>query len=518
MARPRNRPRRGRNDQAPVAASGEVTANGQSQSQSQPQSQEQRQQQLSRRPKRQQPRPQQPAEPQSQSQSQSQPNGQPQPQQSDASQNGDGRRRQRNPRGKKNNAPGKPTPQNSPRLTAGPGRVFGAGLTRPQNEQAQPELRASAPEFVPGQAVPAPVATEANNTATVEGSATGKSRGPRSRGAKKPKDKVPAAPKPPAPVFDKSTADDITTRIHEDIAHALYECPVCTSEIGRKTKVWSCTHCWTVFHLTCIKKWSSNEGAAVARPRGEPQSADDLPEKRQWRCPGCNLPHETLPRAYTCWCEKESDPRPLPGLPPHSCGQTCSKPRAGCPHPCDSVCHAGPCPPCTAMGPKQTCFCGRHESQRKCLDTDYVNGWSCGEVCGEYLPCMEHMCQRRCHEGLCGACEETVEARCYCGKAATQMLCSAQGEEAESRRYLDDDVQDEEEVDEWTGTFACKDVCGRMFDCGKHLCQKPCHPQDAEIPHCPKSPDMVTHCPCGKTRLSDIDGFTPRTSCEDPSP
>lgn len=57
-------------------------------------------------------------------------------------------------------------------------------------------------------------------------------------------------------------------------------------------------------------------------------------------------------------------------------------------------------------------------------------------------------------------------------------------------------------------------IC-RTFDCGKHQCTKGCHPQEAEPSHCPFSPDVVDHCPCGKTML---DSSQPRHSCEDPIP
>lgn len=299
------------------------------------------------------------------------------------------------------------------------------------------------------------------------------------------------------------------TRIHEDIAHNLYECPICTVELGRKSRVWSCGLCWTVFHLSCVKKWSKNEGAAALDGARRLEDGETS-APRAWRCPGCNLAQEIFPKSYTCWCEKEVDPRPLPGLPPHSCGQTCSRKRKDCPHPCDSTCHAGPCPPCTAMGPTQDCFCGRNSSTKRCQDTDYQNGWSCGEICGDLLPCGEHMCTRPCHEGLCGACEVRVEARCYCGKEDTEMLCSSRDEELESEMLHDG------QVEEWAGCFTCGDICNRPFDCGAHFCQKGCHSYDAEAAHCPRSPDVVSHCPCGKTPLFDIPGSSPRVSCEDP--
>lgn len=395
------------------------------------------------------------------------------------------------------------------RGTTSTGRRFEGRLTKPEQapegEQVDTAvdandlgLRADAPAFVPG-TQSEPVANEPTPSTT---SAPTK---------KKPKAKN--APPPPPKVTTKSVAPDIATRIHEDIAHNLYECPICTAELGRRSRVWNCGLCWTVFHLSCVKKWSKNEGAA-AQDSARRQGEGDPTTPRAWRCPGCNLPQEVFPSNYTCWCEKEVDPRSLPGLPPHSCGQTCARQRKGCPHPCDATCHAGPCAPCTAMGPTQDCFCGRNSSTKRCQDTDYENGWSCGEICGDLLPCGEHTCPRPCHEGLCGDCEERVEARCYCGKVQTEMLCSSKDEEMDSHMLHDEDG----EVEDWTGCFSCGDQCNRPFDCGVHFCQKGCHPQDVQPAHCPRSPDAVLHCPCGKTSLAEIPGYTPRNSCEDPIP
>ncbi|KAJ6120443.1 hypothetical protein N7523_004723 [Penicillium sp. IBT 18751x] len=137
-------------------------------------------------------------------------------------------------------------------------RGFGARLTRSDQDgiishpelvaEADASLRADAPDFVPG-----PLATSTQPVPPSTASAKGKG---------KTKAKLP--PKSHK-VTTKSTAGDIATRIHEDIAHNLYECPICTSELGRRSKVWSCELCWTVFHLSCIKKWSTNEGAAAQR-------------------------------------------------------------------------------------------------------------------------------------------------------------------------------------------------------------------------------------------------------------
>ncbi|KAF2262552.1 hypothetical protein CC78DRAFT_408660, partial [Lojkania enalia] len=386
------------------------------------------------------------------------------------------------------------TGRNLPRFAGG--RQFGGQLTvedvtaptvsqeQPQNRpNALSQLQADAPAFEPSKSI-----------------AHTRRRPPR-------------APKVQAP---KSTAPDIATRTHEDIDSGHYECAICTEEVKRSSRAWSCGTCWTVFHLGCIKKWSTNEGSTAARQQAQD---GELPPPRQWRCPGCNLPKDDLPNMFTCWCGKEVDPKPLPGIPPFSCGQTCSRARIlpkKCPHPCSSTCHAGPCPPCTQMGPTQYCFCGKKSITRRCIDTDYEHGWSCGDVCGELMPCGEHTCPHPCHEGLCGACEVRVPARCYCGQVQKDILCCDRGDEKESS-HMHVAADGSEAIERWTGLFECPNTCGRQFDCGKHYCKKACHQQDPQVPHCPRSPDIVSHCPCGKTLLTDIFDKV-RQTCEDPIP
>ncbi|KAK3328811.1 putative fkbp12-associated protein [Apodospora peruviana] len=334
--------------------------------------------------------------------------------------------------------------------------------------------------------------------------------------------KTSNGPPPPAkPVrstaVGKSTAEDLTTRIHEDIDHGEYECVICTNEVVRTSRLWSCSICWTVIHLHCVRKWYNNQTRGRdEEQRQTPQSgAGQQPSLTMWRCPGCNSSLFNPPGPSRCWCGKEVEPRPIAGLPPHTCGQTCSKSRATCPHPCSLICHAGPCPPCTLMGPTQDCYCGKHVSTKRCTETDYENGWSCQEICGELLSCGEHTCCRPCHMGLCGACAVPVEARCYCGKEVRNMPCEQRDDIKESFNYGQTDL---EPAGEWfEGSFSCKKACTRKFDCGFHACQKQCHPQDEEAAHCPLSHDVVTHCPCGKTPLNLLEK-EPRKSCQNPIP
>lgn len=313
--------------------------------------------------------------------------------------------------------------------------------------------------------------------------------------------------------WSASSAPDIATRIHDDINNKIYECSICTSVITRRDKIWSCHTCWSVLHLHCVKKWSSKSLAAAAAAAS--QAGLEPSSSLTWRCPGCNLPTDVKPSLFKCWCEKETDAGSLPGLPPFSCGQTCNRARP-CPHPCSDMCHAGPCEPCPHIGPTQSCFCGGQDKTRSCLDTDYVNGWSCGEVCNELMPCGEHSCGRPCHEGFCGACEVPVEATCYCGQDQSTILCRNRGAEITSFKEMCQE-KDGSTVQIWTGSFNCNKICNREFDCGEHHCDKPCHTQTSKTPHCPRAPDIVTHCPCGKTNLEEI-LTVPRLSCKDDIP
>lgn len=362
------------------------------------------------------------------------------------------------------------------------GRVFGGQLT--SNSHSGPasdagSLAGDAPSFVPGQHI----ATR-----------PGFNRAPRARR------------------MSKSQAPDLATRTHEDITNGQYECVICTNEVLPNSKIWTCKTCWSVLHLSCVKKWSKNE---VSTHQQRAVENGELPPPRQWRCPGCNLPKEDIPISYTCWCEKEVEPRSEAGLPPHSCGQTCSKKRLGqCPHPCDLICHAGPCPPCPHMGPSLPCFCGKETVSRKCLDTKYESGWGCGQICDDVLPCGEHSCERSCHEGLCGSCEVLIESTCYCGKVEKTLPCSERDEERESQAPANILRGEDPAIRTWIGSFDCGSECRRSYDCGQpdHYCEKRCHPQDISPAHCPFSPDVVTTCPCGKTSISEL-LKTPRIDC-----
>ncbi|ORY65982.1 NF-X1 type zinc finger protein [Pseudomassariella vexata] len=379
----------------------------------------------------------------------------------------------------------------TPRTTFGTQRAFGGHLTTEAQSAADiaAGLSADAPEFVPGQ----PLAPRNGQPPPLTG-----------------------AKKSITHNEPKSNAPDLPTRIHDDISNGNYECVICTNEVLRNSRVWSCSICWTVTHLTCVRKWHTNQ--IKQRDQNIGQVSSD------WRCPGCNSGTTEEPTSYHCWCGKEISPRSLAGQPPHSCSQTCGKPRGACPHPCMLVCHAGPCPPCDAMGPALPCYCGKHVVTKRCRETDYTHGWSCQEICGDLLPCSEHECQQPCHSGLCGSCEIPIPSLCYCGRVYKEIPCEQREQKVASFDHGQVQQQSAGQVgrdgleEPWFGaTFSCDSSCERTFDCGHHRCTRACHAQDEKEAHCPFSPDVVTHCPCTKTPLDEI-LEQPRQNCQDAIP
>jgi transcriptional repressor NF-X1 len=143
---------------------------------------------------------------------------------------------------------------------------------------------------------------------------------------------------------------------------------------------------------------------------------------------------------------------------------------------------------------------------------------SCGTVCNKRLGCGNHSCTRICHDGPCPPCEVREQVQCYCGKDDKEVTCG-QGE-AEVCEILENG-----KVKTWFGRYACEQPCERPFDCGNHHCSKSCHPPSRTPPPCPRSPSVLTHCPCGKHLISPNSSsyfppgaFLVRGSCSAPVP
>ncbi|KAM4533753.1 transcriptional repressor NF-X1 [Odontesthes bonariensis] len=273
----------------------------------------------------------------------------------------------------------------------------------------------------------------------------------------------------------------------EQLSEEKYECMVCCDVIRVMAPVWSCQSCFHVFHLNCIKKWA----------RSPASQADDSAEG--WRCPACQNVSMKHPTSYTCFCGKVTNPEWQRSEIPHSCGDMCGKKRSGmdCNHPCNILCHPGPCPQCPAFITK-SCICGRTSQPMRCGQASVLQ---CDKVCGALLNCAEHTCEQVCHSATCRPCQLEIQQVCYCGVTTRGVLCGT----------------DKDGFD-GSGHFSCQKICGKMLNCEAHRCRQVCH-RGACQP-CPRSPSLVRTCPCGQTPLAKLLelGYSERRSCSDPIP
>nr|XP_046227015.1 transcriptional repressor NF-X1 [Scatophagus argus] len=273
----------------------------------------------------------------------------------------------------------------------------------------------------------------------------------------------------------------------EQLSEEKYECMVCCDVIRLMAPVWSCQSCYHVFHLNCIKKWA----------RSPASQADDSAEG--WRCPACQNVTLKHPTSYTCFCGKVTNPEWQRSEIPHSCGDMCGKKRSGldCNHPCNILCHPGPCPQCPAFVTK-SCICGKTSQPVRCGQGTVLR---CDKVCGALLNCAKHTCTQVCHSGACQPCQLQVQQVCYCGVTTRQVLCGT----------------DKEGFD-GSGHFSCQKICGMMLNCEAHRCQQVCHRGQCQL--CSRSPSLVKTCPCAQTPLAKLLelGYPERQSCSDPIP
>uniref|UniRef100_A0A672S3A6 Transcriptional repressor NF-X1 n=1 Tax=Sinocyclocheilus grahami TaxID=75366 RepID=A0A672S3A6_SINGR len=196
-----------------------------------------------------------------------------------------------------------------------------------------------------------------------------------------------------------------------------------------------------------------------------------------WRCPACQHVALKAPNAYTCFCGKVTNPEFQRTEIPHSCGDMCGKKRSGgeCNHPCNILCHPGPCPQCPAFITK-SCICGRMRKQVRCSQTGPL---LCEDVCGALLNCSEHfcaqvchsgpcqpcrlrvqqdsvhLCEKLCHEDSCGPCSLTSSIKCRCGSNSKEVPCAA--------------IQTEQDM-----VFTCEKRCNKKRSCGRHKCGELC--------------------------------------------
>ncbi|XP_074658843.1 transcriptional repressor NF-X1-like [Tubulanus polymorphus] len=280
----------------------------------------------------------------------------------------------------------------------------------------------------------------------------------------------------------KMTNEELETQrgsLIDQLIQNTYECMICYDVVKHEAAVWNCRSCYHIFHLRCIKTWSRSP---VAMVDGEDSG---------WRCPACQNINDRLPHHYYCFCGKAQDPVYSRYETPHGCGEVCKRSR-DCPHKCNILCHPGPCPPCNATTTKN-CDCGKISKTVKCGLSVNVK---CENQCEKQLNCGLHDCANLCHSGPCDPCSQEIKQVCFCGQEECTVLCGTE--------------------ESLLTSFSCQKVCQKLLKCGEHRCELECH--EGDCLQCSLAPDILSHCPCGKTELTSIANASRRSSCIDVVP
>lgn len=292
------------------------------------------------------------------------------------------------------------------------------------------------------------------------------------------RDARPPQKKPPPSInkFKKAPSVDPSTisqreQLIKDIENNKLECMICCDKIKDHQPSWSCSNCFHIQHLNCIKTWISKSKT----------------DSGEWRCVHCQFLREKTPWDYLCFCGKQKYPIVSRNDLAHSCGEQCGR-VDNCVHPCTLRCHPGPHIICQSSV-ERNCGCGKTSRIFQC---SMKETFECDGVCEKVLSCGVHKCPKSCHQGSCDSCTELVTMTCYCEKDKKEDVCTV--ESALVTKY------------------SCDKTCDRQLSCNNHRCELICHPQNCGS--CLLTPDFIKSCPCGKTKFDN----DTRKSCLNPIP
>lgn len=245
------------------------------------------------------------------------------------------------------------------------------------------------------------------------------------------------------------------------------------------------------------------------------------------QCPPC-----AVDVVQTCYCGKQkhtmkcgTGTSDTMGKGMFSCEQPCNQLLSCGNHVCKEPCHAGPCKPCATGLHLTTCPCGNAslsdlaaaeglQPRTSCLDAMLT----CKGRCGKLKHCGDHVCERECHLGPCGPCNELTKRPCRCGSSVQKVAC-IQLNPSEEGGDLGEGPMEVTcarrcNVLRECGRHRCPTICcpmlnlgkeahpcplpcPKMLSCGVHKCNQGCH--KGRCPRCHEASFDELICPCGKT-------------------
>lgn len=195
------------------------------------------------------------------------------------------------------------------------------------------------------------------------------------------------------------------------------------------------------------------------------------------------------------------------------------------------------------------CFCGK-VAQPVVSPNCPVPG-TCGLPCGKRQadPRCPHICTQLCHPGPCPPCGHVREQSCYCGADVASVGCSsgvsgfgcgtACGKELNCGRHYCERAchpgacamcqvvgptvcycQRSSKLQQCDTdlSWSCGSLCAKLLDCGVHQCTRTCHVGGCGL--CGRTLERQRTCPCGKRAIVELfaAGAPPRVRCDDPIP
>ncbi|CAF90330.1 unnamed protein product [Tetraodon nigroviridis] len=216
-------------------------------------------------------------------------------------------------------------------------------------------------------------------------------------------------------------------------------CLICISSVRESQAVWSCSSCFSLFHLPCIQKWARDSAFLASSVTDE-----DFGQRRHpWPCPKCRAeyPPEDTPTSNKVQVQR---------LEAWLWTKVCGSPLSCGNHTCEVVCHdghthrhsqvrsrtgvssapSGPscpvlqccpgnCPPCDQS-------CGRTLGVATTSVPPAVTQCdTCEEGCSKPRPPgCPHPCLGPCHPGNCPPCSQTLRQRCHCRITVLFLECT----------------------------------------------------------------------------------------------
>ncbi|GAK66096.1 uncharacterized protein PAN0_011d4318 [Moesziomyces antarcticus] len=109
--------------------------------------------------------------------------------------------------------------------------------------------------------------------------------------AKKPAVKVPAVAEP-------VEYADLRSRLLAELSSGEYDCVICYSTVTTRQATWSCSQCYSVLHLPCVRKWADSSVKKAEEHNAMQEDPEIRNRRGTWRCPGCQYAREDVPKIY----------------------------------------------------------------------------------------------------------------------------------------------------------------------------------------------------------------------------